>query len=282
METLAYIHLVTAYEQPAGNQLVEPLELKLLTKLKLKTLATSAGKRLLSVALFISILSVAGNAMALQRGNRGANVVNLQDVLKVAGYFPGNVRSTGYYGSITENAVKQFQRAKGLVVDGIAGSKTMAAISATDFSTPLVGNGTLRRGSRGSQVTALQRHLRALGFYDGPVTGYYGKLTTAAVQRFQRARNLSADGIVGVQTASALITSDDVAVIVNSSNLRRGSSGPEVTNLQNELKLLGYYNGPVTGYYGSLTEAAVRKFQKDIGITVDGVAGELTKTAVYS
>ncbi|NEO99598.1 MAG: peptidoglycan-binding protein [Symploca sp. SIO2E9] len=282
METLAYIHLATACQQPAGNLLPEPLEPKLLAKLNLKTLATSAGKRLLSVALFISILSVAGNAMALQRGNRGPSVVSLQDILKVAGYFPGHVRSTGYYGSITENAVKKFQQAQGLAVDGIAGSKTMAAISETNLSEPLAGGKMLRRGSRGSQVTALQKQLRALGFYDGPVTGYYGKLTTAAVQRFQRARKLSVDGIVGIQTASALTASDDLAVIVNSSNLRRGSSGPEVTKLQNELKLLGYYNGPVTGYYGTLTEGAVRKFQKDIGITVDGVAGDLTKTAVYS
>lgn len=282
METLAYIHLATACQQPTANQLPEPLQLKLLAKLDLKTLATSAGKRLISVALFISILSVAGNAMALQKGNRGANVVNLQDVLKVAGYFPVNVRSTGYYGSITKNAVKKFQKAKGLAVDGIAGSKTMAAVSATNLSKPLAGSKILRRGSRGSEVTALQRELTELGFYEGPVTGYYGKLTTAAVQRFQRAKKLNADGIVGVKTVSAIIASNDIPVIANSPNLRRGSRGSEVTSLQNELKLLGYYNGPVTGYYGSLTEAAVKKFQKDLGITVDGIAGDITKIGVYS
>ncbi len=50
----------------------------------------------------------------------------------------------------------------------------------------------------------LQRDLKKLGFFHGPVTGYYGPLTTAAVKRFQRSAGLKADGVWGPKSASAL------------------------------------------------------------------------------
>lgn len=58
-------------------------------------------------------------------------------------------------------------------------------------------------GDRGADVRQLQRWLSALGDRV-PATGYFGPLTRAAVMRFQRARHLSVDGIVGPQTAGAL------------------------------------------------------------------------------
>ena len=51
---------------------------------------------------------------------------------------------------------------------------------------------------------ALQRDLKKLGFFHGPVTGFYGPLTTAAVKRFQRSAGLKADGLWGPKSASAL------------------------------------------------------------------------------
>ena len=50
----------------------------------------------------------------------------------------------------------------------------------------------------------IQRDLKKLGFFHGPVTGYYGPLTTAAVKRFQRSAGLKADGIWGPKSARAL------------------------------------------------------------------------------
>ncbi|MGC7871720.1 spore cortex-lytic enzyme [Desulfosporosinus sp. SYSU MS00001] len=58
--------------------------------------------------------------------------------------------------------------------------------------------------------------------------------------------------------------------------LGRGSSGPEVQEMQKRLAQLGYVVGPIDGKFGSKTEAAIRNFQKDHGIKVDGLAG--TKT----
>lgn len=56
----------------------------------------------------------------------------------------------------------------------------------------------LRYGMRNSNVLALQKQLKTLGVFNGPTTGYYGKLTQAAVKRFERAHGYSlVDGIAG-------------------------------------------------------------------------------------
>jgi murein L,D-transpeptidase YcbB/YkuD len=62
----------------------------------------------------------------LKPGDKGASVKQLQRALKSAGYTVGKI--DGSYGPSTESAVKQFQQAHGLTADGIAGSKTLAAL----------------------------------------------------------------------------------------------------------------------------------------------------------
>lgn len=63
--------------------------------------------------------------------------------------------------------------------------------------------------------------------------------------------------------------------------LRRGSTGSEVTALQTRLKELGYNPGPVDGIFGRLTETAVIQFQRDRGLTPDGIVGPITYKALY-
>ena len=58
--------------------------------------------------------------------------------------------------------------------------------------------------------------------------------------------------------------------------LGRGSKGPEVIELQKKLAQLGYGVGTADGKFGSKTEAAIRSFQKDHGLRVDGFAGTQT------
>jgi Putative peptidoglycan binding domain len=65
-------------------------------------------------------------ASSLQVGDSGDQVRSLQDLLRNAGYF--SRASTGYFGSTTESAVIAFQQDYGLMVDGVAGSQTIAAL----------------------------------------------------------------------------------------------------------------------------------------------------------
>ena len=59
-------------------------------------------------------------------GSRGDEVIQIQTKLKNWGYYTGAI--DGIYGNATYNAVKKFQQKNGLVVDGVAGSKTLAAL----------------------------------------------------------------------------------------------------------------------------------------------------------
>lgn len=59
-----------------------------------------------------------------------------------------------------------------------------------------------------------------------------------------------------------------------------GSSGDEVTSIQNRLSQWGYYTGPLDGYYGYETYRAVQDFQRNNGIEPDGIAGDVTLSAM--
>jgi len=146
----------------------------------------------------------------------------------------------------------------------------------------------LQKGDQGTEVTALQEGMKAVGAYDGPVTGYYGELTQAAVIEFQQGKRLTPDGIAGVKTLATLQklqaptdTTTSIEIDTSSPNLlKRGSTGKSVTQLQHALRALGFYYGPITGYYGSSTEASVVKFQQTQGLQVDGIVGAKTITAM--
>ncbi|MGJ3252745.1 MAG: peptidoglycan-binding protein [Elainellaceae cyanobacterium] len=139
---------------------------------------------------------------------------------------------------------------------------------------------TLQLESTGEAVTALQQRLTDLGYYDGPITGYFGPLTEDAVMRFQAANGLTADGIVGASTTDALRGSSQSASSAADGLLQLDSTGEAVTALQTQLQNLGYYNGPVSGYFGPLTQAAVIDFQQANGLVADGIVGSSTETAL--
>ncbi len=62
----------------------------------------------------------------------------------------------------------------------------------------------LKRGSRGDDVTAVQKRLKQWGYYDGAVDGIYGYATERAVRWFQQKNGLTVDGVVGEKTAAAM------------------------------------------------------------------------------
>ena len=70
--------------------------------------------------------------------------------------------------------------------------------------------------------------------------------------------------------------------VEDSSRLEMGDSGTAVKNLQERLKTLGYFEGACTDFFGEKTKDAVKEFQKQHGLTVDGVAGKTTLDKLYS
>ena len=129
-------------------------------------------------------------------------------------------------------------------------------------------------GSQGEEVRRLQQALLAAGFDPGGVDGVFGPGTEAALRRFQAARGLDVDGIAGPRTLESLQAGASPAI------LREGSSGNEVLRLQQALVAAGYDPGGVDGLFGPGTAAAVRSFQGDHALTVDGAVGPQTWKAL--
>lgn len=71
------------------------------------------------------------------------------------------------------------------------------------------------------------------------------------------------------------------AETVYTTSLAQGTSSTAVTTLQTKLQTLGYFTYPtITGYYGSVTTSAVIAYQKDYGLSADGIAGPITLTSI--
>jgi peptidoglycan hydrolase-like protein with peptidoglycan-binding domain len=87
-------------------------------------------------------------------------------------------------------------------------AKSGGGKSATTTTVPFVATGrpTLRLGATGDDVTALQQRLNALGYDAGTANGNFNAQTQQAVENFQKAKNLAADGVVGPTTWQALAT----------------------------------------------------------------------------
>ncbi|NEP53621.1 MAG: peptidoglycan-binding protein, partial [Moorea sp. SIO3C2] len=167
---------------------------------------------------------------------------------------------------------------RGLPVTGIADSRTLSDLAKNPNDKDILTNVTeLRPGSNGESVTKLQNRLAQLGFYKGPVTGYYGKLTETAVKDYQLSRELPANGIADSRTLSALRGNSGIAVAAAIiTPLKRGSRGTRVNSLQNRLIYLGYYKGLKDGVFGPATEAALKRYQQDKGLFPNGIADART------
>jgi peptidoglycan hydrolase-like protein with peptidoglycan-binding domain len=242
-------------------------------------LSSGAAMRVLSVALTIGLLSVAGEALALQKvGSNNSEVTNTQRCLKKLGYFRGPV--TGKFAALTQKAVIGFQQANRLTADGVVGGNTQQALQRScRTSKPSVNTaGELRLGSRSPAVSKLQQDLRQLRYFNGPNTGYFGTETQQAVIKFQQAYGIRADGIVSARTKqvmqSAFNVGGEYAVI------SPGSTGGTVTRLQERLSQLGYFNRSIDGYYGEYTRESVITFQRRYQLNPTGTVDRQTWQAL--
>lgn len=80
--------------------------------------------------------------------------------------------------------------------------------------------------------------------------------------------------------AGSVVTTEPSTGGSGHSVLRKGSTGDEVKELQQKLTTLGYSLGAIDGDFGDKTLAAVKKFQSDYSLDVDGVVGNQTWTAL--
>jgi peptidoglycan hydrolase-like protein with peptidoglycan-binding domain len=146
----------------------------------------------------------------LQPGDRGEKVRELQHRLRQLEWYSGSI--TGTYRSSTTKAVKGFQKKHKLVVTGRVDQRTWTVLvgmtrhptRAERHNVLVAGPAIFKRGSSGRRVRDLQARLKQIGWLSVPVSGRYGRTTTASVRGFQAKRRIPVTGEVDRRTLDRL------------------------------------------------------------------------------
>jgi len=205
------------------------------------------------------------------------DVKHVQTRLKYYGYYNGKI--DGIFGKQSIAAVRAFQSANGLKVDGAVGADTLAkldsdtAVKKSDIGSTYT---KVQLGSTDPFVKTVQKLLWSYGYYDGNWSGVFDSATWNAVKEFQTANNLTADGIVGTRTWAVLS-----GVPVSKGEAQQENT-QAIQSYQQRLADLGWYSGALTGKYDKATVAAVRGFQSASGLKVDGAVGANTYSKLFA
>ena len=134
----------------------------------------------------------------------------------------------------------------------------------------------LKVGDRSDAIGIIANTLNRLGFLD-KTSDLFDQSLEEAIKAFQQERGLTATGLVNEITQRALDEArwrlGDRILLLGTQSLMRGD---DVSTLQERLIQMGFNCGRVDGVYGVKTEAAVKEFQKSVGIVVDGKCGPST------
>lgn len=241
---------------------------------------------------FFSVPCVVG--ATFHPGDRGDQVLAVQQQLAADGYA---ITPDGDYGTATTEALKQFQADHGLEADGILGEATYEALMGTDMpendSTTFVQHtGLPTEAPKEASLADIQQALSNQG-YSVDIDGIFGKGTEDAVRQFQANHGLEADGVIGPATYEAIlgypmpagkelmkiesrfVTGGAAKAVAASAPMAPTASQDPVITLQQALANHGY-DVAVDGVFGVGTENAVRDFQSNNGLEVDGVVGAAT------
>jgi len=238
----------------------------------------------------------------MELGTENSKVGILQSfMLSTLKIYSGPV--TNYFGPLTMASVKKFQESSGLLQTGKVDLVTANALCkiylSYKTSEPLnTKSGEcflktlgIQRGyfeSENEEVKNLQIYLNQKGHYPENITsGYFGIKTELALKSFQKANNISQSGIVDDVTFKAICgyensQSNYCPFITN--NLSVGyfeEANNEVKALQMVLSKLNVLEEKyITGYFGKITETAVKNMQAKGGLASTGVLDLNTRQAL--
>jgi peptidoglycan hydrolase-like protein with peptidoglycan-binding domain len=157
-----------------------------------------------------------------------------------------------------------------------AGGRKLLALVGATMTVFLAVPATASAGSAG--IAALQVAMQVHGLYPHRVDGVSGPWTQQAVRTFQSQHGLTVDGVAGPQTRAALGKRGKPSL--GARPIRNGHRGWDVAALQFLLNNRGFGPGDYDGVFGPNTKSAVRRYQSAAGLTVDGIAGNSTLSAL--
>ena len=224
-------------------------------------------------------------AADLKNGDEGSEVEQLQSALVRLNYLDG--KADGYFAEYTEEAVKYFQELNNLPVTGIADKATqdLAATLTVPANHPAYRD--LKKGDKGKAVRAVQKRLVELGLMEGPGDGIFGKVTAAAIGRFQEYLAQLGDPFV-IEDANVLTVAiqkklDEDIPVFRALLIPGSKDADEVMRLQRRLNALGYIGRKtIDADYGENTKEALALFQTNNALPSTGEADEATQRLLFS
>lgn len=256
----------------------------------------------------------------LNIGEVGADVQTIQLQLnRISNNFPAIPKiaeADGIYDDRTADAVRTFQEIFNLEPTGEVNESTWYEISYIFTSVKRLAElnseglrqselersfpATLQPGDSGNAVRSMQYYLAVVGAYYASVlpisiTGTYDDATTASVRSFQQTFGLPPTGITDRQTWNDLYAAylgilesqpnDTCVQLYPDLVLREGITDPAVRTLQQYLTYISQFDASIpavsdTGYFGPLTRSAVQAFQRQYGLTPNGIVGAVTWDAI--
>ncbi len=198
METFAYIHIETVSQ---ANLELKPFTFNPDNRPNLINL------KWLYLIITLMVFSLSNNVFALAKGEN-VTMKNMTETLRKSNDIKGEVISYSVTGGTTKPVNNQKKNAGDIqnIKNNLSDPSKAKVEEAKKVKPENKISIRLEICKSNDDVYELQTQLKKLGYYQGPITGFFGKLTEAAVKRFQEAKGLEIDGIVGEQTKLALLS----------------------------------------------------------------------------
>lgn len=245
---------------------------------------------------------------AVEYGDSGELTTFVQERLSELGYYTGRI--TGNFLEGTRASLRKLQKDYGLEITGALDEESYQLLLTAKYR-------TLKNGDDGDEVKRLQQRLIDLGYLNANATGKFRSATEGAVKSFQRQNGLEADGTADVELQHLLFsdqalakgssptpspdpladpgdindmivagdgesTEDTRGSVPFAQRMVRGTQSENVKKVQTRLAELGFFDGPVSGYYMDQTIAAVKMFQEYNGLPVQAEMNEETWNQLFN
>ena len=218
----------------------------------------------IDAATYEALFSPDAPTYAVMQGDENDEVYIIEERLYELGYQTTEPNET--FEADTANAVRRFRSRNSLAAGDTIDAAAFEVLLGEDTVSNYFGI-----GDKSDEIQSYQTLLYKFGYLVGTPDGVYGKLTAAAVRRYQEDKGLVVDGCLGQSTIAALKADNDAFYFVH------GMQGDDVKHIQERLAHYGYLStSQATGYFGDLTQAAVKAFQKRNSLTQDGKVGYKT------
>ncbi|MEB3272954.1 MAG: peptidoglycan-binding protein [Prochlorothrix sp.] len=208
----------------------------------------------------------------LSLGDTQSDVVELQAVLRLLGFYEGEI--DGVYGSSTQAAVAIFQETAGLAATGEVGPSTWDRLFPPSPGT------VAPSANVGTSAPPAGTTPSASSFPVPSTTGTSPRVTSSPAPTPAPTPPAAANPPTPQATATPAPSAPNPDAEVSLPILKRGSRGSAVIQLQAQLEILGFETGGSDGVFGEQTELAVQAFQVESGLEDDGIVGPATWEAL--